>query len=80
MSIVNGQPLTDVLRDLSAELKMTYEQSAPDSSHYQAAYWRMKEANDYAQTRYEKLEKYVFVDGQASFLDIMATPGARWKF
>lgn len=56
MSIVNGQPLTDVLRDLSAELKMTYEQSVPDSSHYQAAYWRMKEANDYAQTRYEKLE------------------------
>ena len=50
-----------------------------DSSHYQAAYWRMKEANDYAQTRYEKLEKYVFVDGQASFPDIMAAPGAYWE-
>ncbi len=29
-----------------------------DSSHYQAAYWRMKEAYDYAQSRYRELEKY----------------------
>ena len=28
-----------------------------DSTHYHAAYWRMKEAYDYAQSRYEELEK-----------------------
>ena len=30
-----------------------------DSTHYQAAYWRMQEAYDYAQSRYRDLEKYV---------------------
>ena len=50
-----------------------------DSTHYQAAYWRMKEAYDYAQSRYRKLEKYVFLDGQTPFLDIMASPQAAWE-
>ena len=50
-----------------------------DSMHYQAAYLRMKEAYDYAQSRYDLLEKYVFVDGQTSFLDIMANPRLHWK-
>ena len=49
-----------------------------DSAHYQAAYWRMKEAYDYAQSRYRELEKYVFVDGQTPFLDIMADPKGNW--
>jgi len=49
-----------------------------DSTHYQAAYWRMKEAYDYAQARYRELEKYVFVDGQTPFAEIMESPGAAW--
>jgi len=50
-----------------------------DSTHYQAAYWRMKESYDYAQSRYRELEKYVFVDGQTPFLDIMASPRPAWE-
>ena len=49
-----------------------------DSTHYQAAYWRMKEAYDYAQSRYRDLEKYVFVEGQTPFMDILATPRSAW--
>ena len=49
-----------------------------DSMHYQAAYWRLEEANNYAQSRYNDLEKYVFVDGQTPFMDIMANPRAAW--
>ncbi len=49
-----------------------------DSTHYQAAYWRMKEAYDYAQSRYRGLEKYVFIDGQTPFLDILANPKVHW--
>ncbi len=50
-----------------------------DSTHYQAAYWRMKESYDYAQSRYQELERYVFVDGQTSFLDILADPRGAWE-
>ena len=49
-----------------------------DSTHYQAAYWRMQEAYNYAQSRYRELEKYVFVDGQTPFLDILADPRGHW--
>ena len=49
-----------------------------DSSHYRSAYLRMKEAYDYAQSRYKDLEKYVFVDGQASYLDILSAPSYYW--
>ena len=48
-----------------------------DSLHYQAAYWRIEEAYNYAQSRYRDLEKYVFVDGQTPFMEIMATPCQR---
>ena len=50
-----------------------------DSTHYQAAYLRMKEAYDYAQSRYGELEKYVFLDGQTPFLEILAAPRAAWE-
>ena len=50
-----------------------------DSTHYSAAYWRMKEAYDYAQSRYQALEKYVFVDGQTPFLDILVNPRFHWS-
>ena len=50
-----------------------------DSTHYQEAYLRLKEANDYAVTRYRELERYIFVDGQTPFLDILASPGYYWN-
>ena len=50
-----------------------------DSTHYQAAYYRMKETYDYAQSRYRDLEKYVFVDGQTPFMAILSNPGEYWK-
>ena len=49
-----------------------------DSTHYKAAYLQMQEAYDYAQSRYEDLEKYVFQDGQTPFLDILANFGLHW--
>ena len=49
-----------------------------DSTHYQAAYWRMQEAYDYALSRYNDLQRYVFVDGQTSFLSILKNPGFYW--
>jgi small-conductance mechanosensitive channel len=49
-----------------------------DSTHYQAAYWRMKEAYDYAQSRYLELEKYIFLDGQTPFTEILANPKLHW--
>ena len=50
-----------------------------DSTHYQAAYWRMKEAYDYAQSRYHELEKYVFVDGQTPFMAFLSDPKGSWE-
>ncbi len=49
-----------------------------DSTHYQAAYWSMQESYNYAQARYRELEKYVFVEGQTPFMDIMADPKGNW--
>ena len=49
-----------------------------DSTHYQAAYWRIQEAYDYAQSRYRELEKYVFSDGQTPFLSILSNPRYYW--
>jgi small-conductance mechanosensitive channel len=54
------------------------EMMVADSTHYQAAYWRMQEAYDYALSRYNVLQRYVFVDGQTSFLNILKNPGFYW--
>ncbi|MBQ3312476.1 MAG: hypothetical protein IJG74_01595, partial [Prevotella sp.] len=50
-----------------------------DSTRYQEAYLRLKETYDYAEQRYQALERYIFVDGQTPFLDIMANPGYYWN-
>ena len=50
-----------------------------DSMHYQEAYLRLKETYDYACTRYQELERYIFLDGQTPFLDILANPGYYWN-
>ena len=76
-----------VLRDsciffVSEILKMNADNRATliaDSMHYQEAYLRLKETYDYAETRYRALERYIFVDGQTPFLDILANPGYYWN-
>ena len=50
-----------------------------DSTHYQEAYWRVKEAYDYAQTRYDDLEKYVFSEGLTPFMNILRKPREHWE-
>lgn len=42
-----------------------------DSSHYQEAHLRMKEAYDYAETKYRELENYFFTEGQTPFMTIL---------
>ena len=66
----------------SEMLKMNADNRAKvvaDSTHYQEAFLRLKENYDYAQSRYQDLERYIFLDGQTPFLDIMANPGYYWR-
>ena len=78
-----GQALRDSCIFYASELlKMNADNRATviaDSTHYQEAYLRMKETYDYAESRYRALERYVFLDGQTPFLDIMRNPGYYWK-
>jgi len=75
-----------VLRDsciffVSEILKMNADNRATviaDSMHYQEAYLRLKETYDYAQTRYRELERYIFVEGQTPFMEILANPNNYW--
>ena len=64
--------------ELLKTLALNRTKIVADSTHYQAAYWRMNEAYDYAQSRYRELEQYVFRDGQTPFMSILASPGAAW--
>ena len=50
-----------------------------DSTHYQEAYLRLKETYDYADARYRELERYVFIDGQTSFMDILSNFNCYWN-
>ena len=76
----------ETLRDsciffVSEILKMNADNRATviaDSTHYQEAYLRLKETYDYAEKRYQELERYVFVDGQTPFMDILANPNYYW--
>lgn len=70
------------IRYASELLKMNADNRAKviaDSMHYQEAYLRMKEAYDYAETRYRGLERYVFYEGQTPFTDILANPSYYWN-
>ena len=77
----------ETLRDsciffVSELLKMNANNRATviaDSMHYQEAYLRLKETYDYAERRYRELERYIFVDGQTPFLEILANPGYYWN-
>lgn len=70
------------IRYASNLLKMYADNRAmvkADSTHYQEAYLRMKETYDYAQSQYQELEDYVFIDGQTPFLEIMSNPQYYWS-
>ncbi len=62
------------LRDYAA-IRSTW---IADSTHYQTAYLRTEDAYGYAQSRYRELEKYVFLDGQTPFLEILSDPRGHW--
>ena len=69
------------IRYASSILKLYAENRAmvqEDSTHYQEAYLRIKETYDYAQSKYQELEEYVFKEGQTPFLEIMASPRDYW--
>ena len=78
-----GEALRDSCIYYASEmLKMNADNRAKvvaDSTHYQEAFLRLKENYDYAQSRYQDLERYIFLDGQTPFLDIMANPGYYWR-
>ena len=78
-----GEALRDSCIYYASEmLKMNADNRAKvvaDSTHYQEAFLRLKENYDYAQSRYQDLERYIFLDGQTPFLDIMANPGYFWQ-
>ncbi|MBR2154546.1 MAG: mechanosensitive ion channel [Bacteroidaceae bacterium] len=77
-----GESLRDSCIFFASEiLKMNADNRATviaDSTHYQEAYLRIKETYDYAETCYRELEKYVFIDGQTPFLEILANPHYYW--
>ena len=76
----------EVIRDscilLASELLKQYANNRAtmiaDSTHYQAAYWRVNEAYNYAQSRYRNLEKYVFVEGQTPFRELLKNRETEW--
>ena len=50
-----------------------------DSAHYQDVYQYITEAHAYAKTRYHELERYVFVEGQTPFTEILAHRNHYWS-
>ena len=78
-----GETLRDSCIFFTSELlKMNANNRATviaDSLHYQEAFLRLKETYDYAESRYRDLERYIFIDGQTPFLEIMANPDYYWN-
>ena len=78
-----GETLRDSCIFFASEiLKMNANNRATviaDSLHYQEAFLRLKETYDYAELRYHDLERYIFVDGQTPFLEILANFGYYWN-
>ena len=78
-----GEMLRDSCIFYASELLKMYADNRAtviaDSTHYQETFLRLKENYDYAEERYRDLERYIFVDGQTPFLDILANPGYYWN-
>lgn len=50
-----------------------------DSTYYQEAYLRVKEAYDYAEARYSNLDKYIYHEGQVPYIEILSDFGYYWN-
>ena len=50
-----------------------------DSTYYQEAFLRVKEAYDYAEERYTDLDKYIYEEGQISYIEILSEFGYYWS-
>ena len=50
-----------------------------DSTYYQEAYLRVKEAYDYAEDRYTALDKYIYEDGQTPYIEILSDFAYFWS-
>ncbi len=50
-----------------------------DSTYYQEAYLRVKEAYDYAEARYTDLDNYIYQDGQTPYINILSDFGYYWS-
>ena len=50
-----------------------------DSTYYQEAFLRVKETYDYAQERYNDLDKYIYEEGQTPYLEILSDFGYYWS-
>ncbi len=50
-----------------------------DSEFYADTDELLKEAYDYAQTRYAEVQKKVFLEGQRNYFALLKTPGRYWK-
>ncbi len=78
-----GQTFRDSCIHLASEmLKLNADNRAKviaDSTHYQEAYLRIKETRDYAEKRYRDLERYVFIEGQTPFHEIVTNYDSYWN-
>lgn len=50
-----------------------------DSTYYQEAFLRVKEAYDYAEARYTDLDEYIYEDGQVPYLEILSEFNYYWS-
>ncbi|MBR4774663.1 MAG: mechanosensitive ion channel [Bacteroidales bacterium] len=50
-----------------------------DSEYYADTDELLKEAYDYAQTRYAEVQRKVFLEGQGSYFKLLKNPGRYWK-
>lgn len=50
-----------------------------DSKYYADTDELLKEAYDYAQTRYAEVQKKVFLEGQRNYFSLLKNPGRYWK-
>ena len=78
-----GRADRDTCLFYASELLKLYAESRQtamaDSIHYREAQLRMEESYRYARDYYDILEKKVFVEGQAPWRAILASPGEYWE-
>ena len=78
-----GEQYRDSCISYASELLKMYagnrETVIADSTHYQEAFLRAKEAYDYAEERYTELDQYVYETGQTPFVEVLIHFGSYWS-